>query len=689
MLQNRPRVARMFEVVRLAPLADEDALEVARGWARDHGVEVDEETLAEALDLATHYLPGGRAGERPSRARPRSRPGHARGRDGGDDRDGDRDAERRDGPAAPRARSTRPLSLDDVRAFFEARVLGQPEAVECLVDRVALVKAGLTDPTRPLGVFLFVGPTGTGKTEIAKAFSEFLFGSEERLIRLDMSEYQTPESLDRLLGDSTTRRQAAPLIAQVRKQPFSVLLLDEFEKAHPQVWDVFLQVFDDGRLTDRRGRTVDLRHCVIILTSNLGSAIPARPRRRVRRQVGRVRRRRRCSSPSSRSFRPEFLNRLDRVVVFRPLGRDIMRGLLEKELNDVLERRGFRMQPWAVEWDEAAVDYLIEQGFSAELGARPLKRAVERYLLTKIATAIVERQFPEGDQFLFITARDGAGLDVRSSTRTRAMRRRPSVPRRTGAELTLEPSRSTPRARRPRPPSSAPSSPTSSSAYARGTREARRPRGGARARVLGVGRAARRPGPGRVSRPARCRDGDRRAARRAPLLRTRGALERARALLAARLHVLAAALAGLDAREASDATVTVRAGNADEAAACEGFVQELAAMYVGWADGRGMRARRDGADGVVVLEVSGLGAYTLLKAESGLHVLELPGHERASAPSTASPPSWTSGRPAADRNPARRTAASPDRPPLPARAVAARPRHLGDPHGPDRPGARR
>ena len=260
-------------------------------------------------------------------------------------------------------------------------------------------------------MFLFVGPTGTGKTEIAKAFSAFVFGSEDRLVRLDMSEYQTPESLDRLLGDATTQEQAAPLIAQVRKQPFSVLLLDEFEKAHPQIWDIFLQVFDDGRLTDRSGRTVDLRHCVIILTSNLGSAIPTGPGVGVRRQVRRVPGRYVLKSVD-RSFRPEFLNRLDRVVVFRPLGRDVMRGLLEKELNDVLDRRGFRMRPWAVEWDEAAVDYLIEQGFSAELGARPLKRAVERHLLTRIATAIVERQFPAGDQFLFVTAREGTGLDV-------------------------------------------------------------------------------------------------------------------------------------------------------------------------------------------------------------------------------------------------------------------------------------
>jgi ATP-dependent Clp protease ATP-binding subunit ClpC len=134
----------------------------------------------------------------------------------------------------------RPLDLAKVQAFFGERVLGQEEAVGVVVDRIALVKAGLTDPTRPLGVFLFVGPTGTGKTEIAKAFSAFLFGSEERLVRLDMSEYQTPESLERLLGDATTMHDAAPLIAAVRRQPFSVLLLDEFEKAHTNIWDVFL-----------------------------------------------------------------------------------------------------------------------------------------------------------------------------------------------------------------------------------------------------------------------------------------------------------------------------------------------------------------------------------------------------------------------------------------------------------------
>ena len=155
-----------------------------------------------------------------------------------------------------------------------------------------MIKAGLTDPRRPLGVFLFAGPTGTGKTEIAKTLAEFLFGSADRMIRLDMSEFQTPESLDNILGDRDRSRGTQALVHRIRRQPFSVVLLDEFEKAHPSVWDLFLQVFDDGRLTDRRGDAADFRHAIIILTSNLGAAIPRRraarlPERRRRVRAGR------------------------------------------------------------------------------------------------------------------------------------------------------------------------------------------------------------------------------------------------------------------------------------------------------------------------------------------------------------------------------------------------------------------
>ena len=191
--QNRPRVTRIFEVLRLAPMTAKDALAVGRAWSREYGVDVDANTLAESLDLATHYLPGTAAPGNLLRLLELVLDRVTRGLAQQVTLESvDRDARRRTGLPLHVLDPRTPLDLDDVRAFFEGRVLGQPEAVDCLVERIALVKAGLTDPTRPLGVFLFVGPTGTGKTEIAKAFSEFLFGSPGRLVRLDMSEYQTP-----------------------------------------------------------------------------------------------------------------------------------------------------------------------------------------------------------------------------------------------------------------------------------------------------------------------------------------------------------------------------------------------------------------------------------------------------------------------------------------------------------------
>ncbi|HYG10000.1 MAG TPA: AAA family ATPase, partial [Pyrinomonadaceae bacterium] len=448
LMQLRPKLRTSLETCRVSALGDEETLEVARRWARarrtmatqghdappdgDAGRDaaaaatcISEQTLQEAFQLAKQYLadkaaPGNllllldsthrrlliERGATSSASNPVAATAGEMTLDDLlvtlsqltglpvsilDDRAG--------------------LDLADLRRFFETRVLGQPEAVECLVERVAMIKAGLTDPTRPQGVFLFVGPTGTGKTEIAKTLAEFLFGSPERMIRLDMSEFQTPETLDRILGEQRDTAESTALVNSIRKQPFAVVLLDEFEKAHPQVWDLFLQVFDDGRLTDRRGNTADFRHCVVIMTSNLGATLPhgasiGFSQEQAQFAAGAVER------AVMRSFRREFVNRIDRVVVFRPLGRSIMRDLLRKELNDVLRRRGLRTRQWAVEWDESAIDFLLEKGFTADLGARPLKRAIERYLLSPLALTIVNHQFPEGDQFLFIHARGGQSLDV-------------------------------------------------------------------------------------------------------------------------------------------------------------------------------------------------------------------------------------------------------------------------------------
>ena len=163
------------------------------------------------------------------------------------------------------------INLNAIRNFFAARIMGQEEAVGAIVDRIAMLKAGLTDAARPIAVFLFAGPTGTGKTELAKTLAAYLFGSAERMIRLDMSEFQTAESTRKILGEAEGADDSDSLVQRVRRQPFSVILLDEFEKAHANAWDLFLQVFDDGRLSDAMGRVADFRHCIICLTSNLGS----------------------------------------------------------------------------------------------------------------------------------------------------------------------------------------------------------------------------------------------------------------------------------------------------------------------------------------------------------------------------------------------------------------------------------
>lgn len=303
------------------------------------------------------------------------------------------------------------LDLAAVREFFNARVLGQDEAVGAVVDRIAMLKAGLNDPGKPIGVFLFAGPTGTGKTELAKAVSEFLFGSAERLIRLDMSEFQTHESMSKILGQSSASAfEADSLISRVRKQPFSVLLLDEFEKSHPMIWDLFLQAFDEGRLTDAMGQTADLRHCLIILTSNLGATahrslgLGFAPQEDVftKEQVLRA---------IAQTYRPEFQNRLDKVIVFRPLTRELMRGILRKELASLLDRRGLKDRAWAIEWESSALEFLLEKGFSPEMGARPLKRAIDQYVVAPLAAIIVEKRFPEGEQFLFVRS-DGNGIQA-------------------------------------------------------------------------------------------------------------------------------------------------------------------------------------------------------------------------------------------------------------------------------------
>ena len=290
------------------------------------------------------------------------------------------------------------LDPKEVGGFFKIHLFGKEEAMRCMGDRITLLKAGLTDTGRPLGVFFFAGPTGTGKTESAKVLAQYLFGSKERLLRIDMSELQSYEDLSRLFGSNRGMEghHQRSLLDGIRNQPFSVVLLDEFEKAHPNVWDLFLQAFDDARMTDANGQTVCLKHVVFILTSNVGA------REATQGSFG-------FKSAGvhenpyeialKETFRPEFLNRIDQIVTFRPFSRAEQRALLELELERVLSRRGLKDRPWAVEWEESAIDLLLSHGLTADLGARPLRRSVERLALPPIASWMLVHENPQAYQF--------------------------------------------------------------------------------------------------------------------------------------------------------------------------------------------------------------------------------------------------------------------------------------------------
>ena len=272
------------------------------------------------------------------------------------------------------------------------RVVGQHEAIVAVSDAVRRSRAGLQDPNRPIGSFLFLGPTGVGKTELAKALAEFLFDDDEAMIRIDMSEYMEKHAVARLIGAPpgyVGYDEGGQLTEAVRRRPYSVVLLDEIEKAHPEVFNTLLQVLDDGRLTDTKGRTVDMRNVVMIMTSNVGS------RHLLNAGDNREEAEKKVLSELHGCFRPEFLNRIDDQIIFSPLSREDMNPILEIQLKRV--RALLKDKELELNLSDAAKEALCEAGFDPDFGARPLKRAIQQYLLNPMAKQIVSGNYGAGD----------------------------------------------------------------------------------------------------------------------------------------------------------------------------------------------------------------------------------------------------------------------------------------------------
>ncbi len=308
--------------------------------------------------------------------------------------------------------SERLLRLEEV---LHQRVIGQDEAVKAVARAIRRARAGLKDPKRPIGSFIFLGPTGVGKTELARALAEALFGDENALIRFDMSEYMEKHTVSRLLGAPpgyVGYEEAGQLTEAVRRRPYSVVLFDEIEKAHPDIFHVLLQVMEDGRLTDAKGRVADFRNTVIIMTSNVGANLIRREARLGFRPEGKEAAenyeamKERITEELKRTFRPEFLNRIDEIIVFHPLSEEHLRQIVELMLRNL----GKRLAEYGLylEFTEAAKELLLKKGFDPLYGARPLRRVIQRMVEDKLSEEMLAGRFKAGDEVLV----DAAGEEI-------------------------------------------------------------------------------------------------------------------------------------------------------------------------------------------------------------------------------------------------------------------------------------
>jgi ATP-dependent Clp protease ATP-binding subunit ClpC len=318
--------------------------------------------------------------------------------------------------------SARLLKMEEA---LRERVKGQDEAVLTVAKAVRRARAGLGDPRRPNGAFIFLGPTGVGKTELVRALAEFMFGTEEAMVKIDMSEFMERHSVARLVGAPPGYigyEEGGQLTEAVRRKPYSVVLLDEIEKAHPEVFNILLQIMDDGRLTDAKGRKVDFRNTIIIMTSNAGAELirretglgfhKAESQQSTQEQYDKMKDK--VLTEMKKLFRPEFLNRIDATVVFRALGREQIREIVDLQLERT--QKQLREQRLVMEVTDAARDVLLEKGFDPVFGARPMRRAIQNLIEDPLAEGLLHGRFRPDDTVLVDRAGDDLTLETKQRT---------------------------------------------------------------------------------------------------------------------------------------------------------------------------------------------------------------------------------------------------------------------------------
>jgi ATP-dependent Clp protease ATP-binding subunit ClpB len=299
---------------------------------------------------------------------------------------------------------------------LDEQVIGQPAATDAVANAVRRSRAGLQDPNRPIGSFIFLGPTGVGKTETARALARFLFDDEDAMVRIDMSEYMEKHAVARLIGAPPGYigyEEGGQLTEAVRRRPYSVILFDEIEKAHPDVFNLLLQILDEGRLTDSHGRSVNFRNTVVIMTSNIGSPLILEHASRMDQAEVRADVEEAVTGEMRRHFRPEFLNRVDDIVVFNPLSREDLKRIIELQLGNL--RRLLAEQKLSIELTESARDLVAEEGYDPAYGARPLKRAIQRLVQNPLAIRVLEGEFEAGDRIVADREEGAPGLTFRKT----------------------------------------------------------------------------------------------------------------------------------------------------------------------------------------------------------------------------------------------------------------------------------